>query len=252
MDLFTLKKIISALVMPMSLIVIFLILAIVFFRAKPNFSFKCLLFSTLLLLLSSIAPVSDRLMLPIENNFESFTRSTKPVDYIVVLGCSHITDHAIPVTSQLHSCSLQRLVEALRILQLHPEAQLITSGAALDDESSNAEKVKQAAIALGVSEDKIIVENFPKDTEEEALLIAPRVKGKTVVLVTNADHMPRAVKYFTQQGIDIIPAPASNWVKAAEQEKSWQYYLPNSHKLSQTTHVWYEYLGQLAQWLKTL
>ena len=33
-------------------------------------------------------------------------------------------------------------------------------------------------------------------TEEEAELIAPRVTGKNVVLITNSDHMPRAIKYF--------------------------------------------------------
>ena len=43
MDLFFIKKLIAMLIMPMSIITILLILAIIFFKAKPKFSFKCLL-----------------------------------------------------------------------------------------------------------------------------------------------------------------------------------------------------------------
>ncbi len=197
-------------------------------------------------------PIANQLMLPLENQYESFSRSNKPVDYIVILGCGHTTDHAIPATSQLKDCSLQRLVEALRIFRLHPEAQLITSGAALSDGVANAEKVKESAILLGVPEHKIIVESYPKDTEEEAELVAPRVLGKNVVLITNADHMIRSINYFAKQGVSVIPAPAGNWVKGMDQDKSWGYYIPNPKALMQTTTAWYEYIGQLVQWLKTL
>ena len=238
--------------MPLSLISLLLILAIIFFHAKPKLSFKCLLSACLLLVLSSTGYIADRLMLPLENDFDSFTLSSKPVDYIVILGCGHTSDESLPATSQLKPCSLQRLVEALRIYKLHPEAQLITSGAALHDPVSNALKVKQAAMLMGVPEDKIIVENFPRDTEEESELIAPRVIGKNVVLVTNADHMNRSVNYFKRQGVDVIPAPASNWVKAIAGEKNWAYYFPNSKNLRQTTIAWYEHIGLLAQWFKGL
>jgi len=229
---------------------ILLLLALGYFHKKPAFSFKCIVLGTSLLILSSIGWVSDSLMMPLERQFESFARASKPIDYIVILGCSHTSDASMPATSELNSCSLQRLVEAIRIYRLHPEAQLITSGAAFINEESNAEKVKQAAILLGVPEEKIIIESFPKDTEEEAELIAPRVLGKTVVLVTNADHMLRSVRYFNLQGVDVIPAPASPWVKGIEQEKAWGYYAPNSSNLVKTTSAWYETVGLFVQWLK--
>ena len=118
-------------------------------------SFKCLIVGTLVLILSSTGYVSDRVLQPLENKYESFTRSNRPVDYIVILGCGHTSDSALPATSQLQACSLQRLVEGLRIFRIHPEAQVITSGAAFDNNESNADKVKQAAILLGIPEHKI-------------------------------------------------------------------------------------------------
>lgn len=250
MDLFLLKKIISALIMPLSIIIILLILAIVFYHYKRRFSYACLIIATLLLTLGSFRPFANLVMAPIENEHLAFTRSSKPVDYIIILGCKHTTDPQLPATSELGICSLQRLVEAIRIFRLHPEAQLITSGYAGHDETSNAEKVKEAAMLLGVAERKVIVESFPQDTEEEAELIAPRVKGKNVVLVTNSDHMPRAIKYFQQQGINPIAAPAGKWTKGMNKDKYWTDYLLKPGALEQTTHAWYETLGRIVQWIK--
>jgi uncharacterized SAM-binding protein YcdF (DUF218 family) len=252
MDLFLLKKIISIFTMPINLVFILLFLSLILFNKRPKTSFQYLLSAVLLLLLSSTPIISNTLMGSIENNYEAFTRSSKPVDYIVVLGNGHSSNAALPVTSQLQIASLQRLVEALRIYQIHPEAKIITSGFSGDDPVSNAEKMKQSLTLLGISEQKIITENFPKDTEEEAKLIAPRVQGANVVLITNADHMPRSMKYFQLQGVFPIPAPTGYWVRGLNDQKSWTDFVPNSHKLDQTTVAWYETIGRLVQWFKLL
>ena len=196
--------------------------------------------------------VSDHLMVSIEDNYEAFTRSNKPVDYIIVLGGWHQKNNALPVTNQLSVDSLQRLVEVIRIYKLHPEAKIITSGHHNVDSVSHAQKMKQAFVLLGIPEQKIITENFPKDTEEEAQLISPRVLGSNVILVTNAEHMPRAMKYFQTQGVYPIAAPTGHWVKNINSPKNWRYYIPSSKKLQQTTIAWYESLGRFVQWLKGL
>jgi uncharacterized SAM-binding protein YcdF (DUF218 family) len=191
-------------------------------------------------------------MLPIEANYAPYVKQDKPIDYIIVLGCRHTNNPTLPVTSQLGTCSLQRMVEALRIYHLHPEARIITSGYSGSNKTSNAEVVKQALVLLGVPAQKVITENFPKDTEEEALLIAPRVLGTQVILVTNADHMPRSMNYFEAQGVNPIAAPTGYWVKNIDADKGWAYYLPNGRKLDQTTTAWYETLGRVVQWFKAI
>ncbi len=196
--------------------------------------------------------ISDKFMVNIEDNYEAFSRSSLPVDYIIVLGGWHINNDALPVTSQLNVDSLQRLVEVVRVYKLHPEAKIITSGHHNADEVSNAQKMKQSLVLLGIPEHKIITENFPKDTEEEAQLISPRVQGNNVVLITNADHMLRSIKYFQAQGVYPLPAPTGFWVKNINNPKNWNYYIPSSTKLQQTTVAWYESLGLLVQWLKGL
>ena len=251
MDLFLLKKIISLMIMPLSITIILLLFAVIFYRIKPKLSFVALLSGSSLLLFSTLPPISDTLMAPLENNYPAFTRSVKPVDYIVILGGAHTTVAGLPATSQLNSSSLARLVEALRIYNMYPEAQIITSGFSGGDVSSNAEKVKQAAVSLGVPAHRIITENFPQDTQEEAQLISPRVINSNVVLVTSANHMPRAMAYFEKNGVYAIPAPASPWVKHNE-HRPWQYYFPSGKKLQQTSVAWYEVLGRVVQWFKSL
>jgi len=252
MDLFLIKKVISATVMPLNMTLILLLLSAILFKKYPTASFKYLTIALLLLTLSSIPIVSDKFMVSIEDNHEAFTRSDKPVDYIVVLGGWHQSNPALPTTSQLNINSLQRMVEVLRIYRLHPEARIITSGSAFNDTTSNAEKMKQSLIMLGVAAQKIITENFPKDTEEEAQLISPRIQGTNAVLVTNAAHMPRAMQYFQAQGVYPIAAPTGFWVKSHQPQKSWRYYWPDSKKLQQTSVAWYETLGRLVQWIKSI
>lgn len=269
MDLFALKKIIGLLLMPMSLISMLLVIAILSFKAKPTLSFKCLLSASLLLFISSLGVVADQLILPLEKDFASY-RPTHPftditvvssnenhqnnlIDYIIVLGCGHSSNSDLPATAQLYTCSLQRLVEAVRIANIHPEAQIITSGASFDDNVAHALKMQQAAMILGIPEERIFTEVFAKDTEEEAELIAPRVRGTKAILITNANHMHRSMNYFKAENVDVIPAPASFYVKSLTAKKKWSYYfLPQAHNLMITRTACYEYLGLTVQWLKTL
>ena len=247
MDLFLLKKVFSALVMPINVVLILLVSAIFLFKKRPRTSFKCLISAVLILTFSCIPYVSDTFMTSIENNYPAYTKSSQPVDYIIVLGSGHVKNDSRPVTIQFSENALQRFVEAVRIYKLYPEARIITSGF-----PNNTKQMKKALMLFGVPESKIITENYPKDTEEEAQLIAPRVIGTNVILITNADHMPRAMKYFEHQGVYPIAAPASYWVKNMNNPKGWNYYVPSSKKLEQTTVAWYETLGRFVQWLNEL
>jgi len=238
--------------MPINIVLLLLIFALVIHRKKPRASIKSLSAALIILFISAFAPFSDTVMTAIENDYPPYIKSNFAIDYIVVLGCNHNTNAELPVTSQLANCSLQRMVEALRIYKLHPEARIITSGYGGHNPISNAETVKQSLVLLGVPAQKIITENFPKDTEEEAQLIAPRVQGTQVVLVTNANHMPRSMNYFQAQGIYPIAAPTGYWVKNIESNKSWAYYMPSSKKLEQSTIAWYENLGLIVQWFKSI
>jgi uncharacterized SAM-binding protein YcdF (DUF218 family) len=84
---------------------------------------------------------------------------------------------------------------------------------------------------------------------------------KRILLVTSATHMPRAVRVFERQGLEVIPAPTDFLVTRAE----WQYLreagphtqlinlLPSAGNLELTTRALKEYIGiavyKLRGWL---
>ena len=252
MDLFLLKKVLSALIMPINLVLILGILALIYVRIQPNKSVQLFLSALLLLFVSSMPIAADYFMVKLENKYPVFIKTAKPIDHIIVLGGWHTNNQALPVTSQLNTNALQRLVETLRIYQLHPQATIITSGHHNVDKISHAEKMKQSLVLLGIPALNISTVNNPRDTEEEAQLISPRLFGKNVVLITNADHMLRAMRYFQAQGINPLPAPTGFWVKNNHSPISWRSFIPNSLSLQQTTTAWYETLGLGVQWAKGL
>lgn len=252
MDFFFLKKIIGTLLMPLNIVIILLLLSIYLYKKKHQYSFHCLVMSTSLLILFSLPIVSKNLMAPLENNYLAYSPSNEKIDYIIVLGGYHVSNEKLPATMQLASYSLERLVEAIRIANLHPEATIIMSGGKANNPESNAQKMKEAAVLLGMQADRIKTEIRPRDTQEEAELIAPIVKNKNAILITNADHMLRSVNYFKTQGVNVIPAPASFWVKRDSKDHKLEFYsiTPNSRSFHQTTTFWYETLGLAWQWLK--
>ncbi|WNC74082.1 envelope biogenesis factor ElyC [Thalassotalea psychrophila] len=251
MDLFTLKKIIGELLMPLPIIIITLLVGLLLFKHRPAMAKAVLSIATLALLLLSYMPVANRLIVNLEQQFPVYTPIAEKLDYIVILGCGHTSDTKLAATQELKICSLQRLTEGLRIANLHPEAIMITSGAAIYDISSNAEKVKQAAVELGFDGNNIITESRPKDTEDEALYISPLLIDKNFVLITNANHMPRSMTYFENQGVKPIAAPTGYYVKNFSGNKSWQEHFPDANELQKSQSFWYETLGLIWQWVKS-
>jgi len=254
--LFFIKKLLGSLLMPVSVVLILLLISIVcallYHKKKSPITRQLGLGSLVagftVLFLSSTPFFSNQLAKPIEYQYPVFTKQEEPLSYIIILGCGHTENEVLPVISQLQICSLQRLVETFRIYQLHPEATIITSGYKANNIESNATKVKHAAISLGIPANKIITYPTPKDTQEEAELIAPLLKNASFALVTNASHMPRASRYFINQGAIPIPAPTGFLMKG--ESTSLLVNMPKASTLRQTTLIWREMLGQFVQWLK--
>ena len=247
MFLFSLKKLLGVLLTPLNITLILLLVAIILLKYKPKLSQKFLISGFVILFLSASPFFSNPLIKPIEQSYPVFTKQEIPLDFVVVLGCGHTTNDKMPILSQLQVCSLQRLLEGYRILQLHPEATLVTSGHAHNDPVSNAQKVKEAAISIGIPADKIIMEPRARDTKEEALFLSALLQNKQFALVTNADHMPRAFRYFNKDNMRPIAAPTGFSYKGDPQ--SFLTSLPKATTLQQTTRAFYETLGRIAQWI---
>ena len=135
------------------------------------------------------------------------------VRWIVVLGGGHISDPKIPVTSQLSGASLVRLIEAIRLHNQIPGSKLILSEGKVFDSVPGAETMAEAAKALGVKQEDLILESESKDTIDEARIIKSIVGNDKFILVTSASHMPRSMGMFKKLGMQPIPAPTGYIMK---------------------------------------
>ena len=113
-------------------------------------------------------------------------------------------------SSNLLNNSLPRVTEGVRQWRRYPQAKMIFTGAAAGyNPRSNASVAADVARSLGVPDDAIIVLDQPHDTGEEALAVKQTIGQHPFLLVTSANHLPRAMHFFQSAGLNPLPAPAN-------------------------------------------
>ncbi len=249
--MFELKKVVSTLLMPLPLLLIigFIGLGLIMFTTRQKSGCLIILFALVGIFLASFQPVSSRLLMPLERQYKAFLPVEGSIDYVMVLGHSHIIDDQLPPTSELSRTALMRLVEGIRILRMYPGAKLILSGYAGGTQISHARMMASVALSLGVSKSDIILLEDAKDTWEEARQAAAFVRDRKLVLVTSASHMQRSMYEFHHAGLSPIPAP-TNFLATMKIQQPWNKYTPKPVYMEQTDVYWHELLGTLWQKLR--
>ncbi len=130
--------------------------------------------------------------------------------YIIVLGAGHTPDPRLKPSQMLTASVTMRLVEAIRVHRQLPGSRLVTSASAVHGTYSQAEAVRDAAIALGVDAAAIHIQTDPENTCQEArAFVRYHGSGTRVVVATSASHMRRAMMLFERQGAVPVAAPTS-------------------------------------------
>ncbi|MCW8821497.1 MAG: YdcF family protein [Sulfurovum sp.] len=247
---FVLKKIISMFLMPLPLGVAFIILALLFlYKNKLQKAKLILMVSIIWFFLFSYSPFVNIILHNIESTYPTLHQAPKEIKYIYVLGGGHSTDETQPITSQVNEASVVRLSEGIRLYrQLHEHAKIIVSGySGLYDPTPHAAMQKKLAIALGVKKEDIILRPGPRDTQEEAIAAKKLLGDEPFILVTSASHMPRAMKFFAQEGLTPIPAPTDHLGSLQYLDYADVF---SSNTLDKSRIVFHEILGLLWQKIK--
>lgn len=246
--LFLLKNILGHLLMPVPVTILLLLWAtMLLLRRKTRWlGIIVVVLATALLFTASYPPLSNQYISHFENQTPQYSQGKEHVDYVAVLGSWHQSTPSQPVTSELKPTAIVRLAEGIRIYRLNPGSKLVFTGfrGITPDQVSFPEKLRELAVALGVPADDILVFNGPHDTAEEAKLLAHNFADATIVLVTTAVHMPRAMFLFHQAGLTPIPAPTEHLSKP---HRSW-WRFPSGTTLAKGEYWAHEQLGLI--WAK--
>ncbi len=243
--LFIAKKIISMLLMPLSVGLILILIAL-YFLYKNNLKMsKIFMISSLLwIAVMSYTPFSEMLLSPLESQYPALQEFPRDIGYVMVLGAGHTTNDKLPMTSQLGRSAMFRLAEGIRILRQLDDAKLIVSGYSGLDPTPHALMQKKMAVLLGVREEQIIARYAPKDTKEEAVDVKSILNNRDFILVTSASHMPRAMAIFNEEGLYPYPAPTYHLAKHASDD----FPIPDAWGLMKSEYAMHEYVGKL--WLE--
>ncbi len=171
-----------------------------------------LLISMAWLFVIYISPVPLWLVHQLESQYEVFDPSKiavkGPVD-ILVLGGGSSLDPRLPAGQQLSHVALPRLIEGLRLHHELPDSRLVLSGHSMSGRTSVGELMALTSLELGVSPSDTLMLVDPGNTREEAEAYFSRFgETHTLILVTSASHMPRAMHEFRRLGLEPHSAPA--------------------------------------------
>ena len=252
--MFILKKIISGFLfpLPLSLLLSFLGLYLLWFTAKQKVGKIMVSVGLAILTLFSYSVLSDKLLRPLERKYDKFeikslsavskTEDDFVIKFVVVLGGGHTSDPELPLISQIGRSALVRLIEGIRIYRKYPGAKLLLSGGGVFDPVSNADVMARVAREIGVPERDIILESNSKDTKDEAMFIKPIVGNDPFVLVTSASHIPRSMALFKKHGMNPIPSPVGHCIKDGQGVSLYSFF-PSAGNLGKAELTIHEYLG---------
>lgn len=248
------SKLIPLLVYPLSLAALLLLLALGLGRRVR------LQRAALLLALGVLLVGGNRwTAMSLARGLESRYRPPDPppqVDAIVVLGGGSESAEAPRRIPEVNGAG-DRMIYAAWLYRQGAAPAILASGGVLDWSSASTTPADDMAMLLelmGVPDDVIWRQPRSRNTFEDAVYSAEilRQKGaQRILLVTSAWHMPRAVRLFEAQRLDVTPAPTDFIVSDNDWASRWSLdlraiilgLLPNVDNLSLTTKMLKEYLG---------
>jgi len=211
---FVISKVLGFLAAPSNVIITFGILGALLLPTRlARLGTWLVVGSLLLLAVVGFSPLGNALILPLEQRFPPWDASRGPPDGIVVLGGA-VTPY---VSTGRRDAALneaaERVTMTVELARRYPAARIIYSGgpgALVYDVGSESDIAVRLLERLGVARERMIPEEFSRNTEENAMFardLASPKPDERWLLVTSAHHMPRAIGVFRQVGFPVEAYP---------------------------------------------
>ena len=249
-----LSKLLPAVIYPLGLACLLLIAAI-WLHKSARLQRGLLVAALLLLWIGGNRWVASGLARSLEWRFAAPV-PVPAAEVVVVLGGGTNPPEAPRPMVELNSAG-DRLIYAVRLYREGKAKSILVSGGLLDwdqRETTPAADMAEMLAFLGVPPDAIWMQGESANTYEDALYCAQILGEKgidRILLVTSAWHMPRSVRLFEAQGLEVIPLPTDynvtkeGWERmlAGNPRSILLDFFPTASNLSLTTRMLKEYIG---------
>lgn len=164
---------------------------------------------------------------------------------IHVLGGGYTYDPRLPELAQLSPPSAGRLAEGLRISRYFRNSRLVFSGWRVSGPESMAMVMKVAAESLGAEPSHISLLEDARTTQQEARDLALMYGSNLdLILVTDAVHMPRAMRLFEAEGFRPHAAPANFLVRENDDDQQFKW-VPSGRNIQLMDRALREFSGNV-------
>ncbi len=180
--------------------------------SRRRHGFFLVLASALILTAIAVLPISTLAVLPLEDRFPPPALPDR-VDGIVVLGGSVVPSISVARGRPTMRESSDRLFAAIALARRYPDARVVLAGGIVVPKPGAIPEswvMRDVLEASGVDGKRLELETASRNTWENALYardMAHPAPGQVWILVTSANHMPRAVGVFRQVGFPVLPYP---------------------------------------------
>jgi uncharacterized SAM-binding protein YcdF (DUF218 family) len=239
--MFILKKWVSSLFFPLSLVIELLLVGLLW----PKKGKKFLIAGIILLYLFSFYPFSFLILWPLERIYDPVQESSiqREINWVVVLDAGSKEGRHLTPENRLNDASLKRLLEAIWLCRHLPQARLILSGGRFEGGTPVARVMQEAALKYGLPPSRLVLEDSSRDTQDEVQLLKKTLGKDPFYLVTSASHMFRSMSMFKKVGTQPIPAPTD--FRAVWEPLKVVDFFPQAIDLLDTERAFYEYFGLL-------
>ncbi len=189
-----------------------------------------------LLLFVAFAPVATWIVRPLEHRFPPPASLPAKIDGIIVLGGysdARIADRTGLIAI---SGSAERIMVSAALARRHPDARLVITGRGEDHPTLSA-----WLSDMGLDRSRIAYEPEARNTFENAALTYRKIQpdpNEAWLLVTSAQHMPRAVGIFRKIGWSLIPYPVDYQTADIEMFADWPDVAENLANIGATLKEW--------------
>ncbi len=213
-------------------------------RSRPALVIFCT--STAWLWLCSMPYVGGSLMAPLERDYPPVAASSLPqADAIVLLGGAVRGEVSADTLADMSGVG-DRLIFATALFKAGKAPLVLVTGGAPEGEVAQAALIRDILVTMGVPQEKVVLETRNRATSDNRRFTSETLAEMgvaSILLVTSAFHMPRAMMVFEPLDLTVYPAPTDYQVLSARDSLSPRDFLPSVAALQRTTWVFHEEIG---------
>lgn len=249
---FVLSKTVSLLLLPSNLIVLVGLIGLLLLATRFRRTGRGLAFTSLtMLLIAGLFPIGAVLSHVLESRFPPWDPSRGAPDGIVVLAGAISPELSRDYGTPIVGGDAGRIIAIAKLVRAYPEARIIYSGgdgSLRGDGPVETRFLPPLLDDFGIARDRVTLEPRSRNTVENAVFskeIAKPKLGERWLLVTSAQHMPRAIGCFRQAGFPVEAYPVA-WHTGTSVDFSPGLNIGgNLGRLDSVTHEW---IGLVAYW----